>query len=202
MTTSTQIENQDQQVFRVLLKAMSHPGRAYPLTAEAAIENPLACIMHCLADHEVSFCVPETQSHRTETAEMIFSLTKSRSATIESADYIVLTSAAGLRETIFLARRGTPAYPDSGATIICRIDSEDKGCKHGLELSGPGINPGAEGLPELKGIDKVSWEALAESNTEYPLGVDCIFIDQASLIMCIPRSTLIKFKTSAKGETD
>ncbi|MEA3544779.1 MAG: phosphonate C-P lyase system protein PhnH, partial [Thermodesulfobacteriota bacterium] len=56
-------------------------------------------------------------------------------------------------------------------------------------LSGPGIEDNI--YPKIDGLAAQELNQLKEVNTEYPLGIDCIFIDQNGQLMCIPRSTRI-----------
>ncbi|MCL5423135.1 MAG: phosphonate C-P lyase system protein PhnH, partial [Nitrospirae bacterium] len=93
-------------------------------------------------------------------------------------------------------------YPDTGATVIYSINSLSlippippfvKGGMRGnlrITLKGPGIN--GEITPFIGGIKKDEFHYLKEINSEYPLGVDSIFIDAENRIMCIPRSTKIE----------
>jgi alpha-D-ribose 1-methylphosphonate 5-triphosphate synthase subunit PhnH len=57
-----------------------------------------------------------------------------------------------------------------------------------LQLSGPGVEPGAA----LDIAPGGSWlAARAERNREYPLGVDMILADSAGRIVALPRTTLV-----------
>jgi alpha-D-ribose 1-methylphosphonate 5-triphosphate synthase subunit PhnH len=200
MMAPTRQEIQDQQVFRVLLQAMSHPGRLYRLPEAVAIPDPLPCLLHCLADHEVSFCVAGDPVDRT--VEALYSLTKCRKAPLEEADYVVVISPVSAPEAILQAKRGTPEYPDRGATVICLIEDQANENAPAPKLGGPGIHPESDCRPGFRGLDERVWRAMAEANAEYPLGVDGIFADRDANIMCVPRSTRITFTTpSAAGGT-
>jgi len=186
-----------QKTFRTLLQAMSRPGRVYSLSQE--LESGLILFIQTLLDHEVTFNVFGHQ--REEWEYRIIRATGSRTANIEDADFVIIPS-GGSDGAILHAKRGSLEYPDTGATVIYSINSLSqippihpfaKGGVRGdlrITLKGPGIN--GEITPFIGGIKKDEFHYLKEINSEYPLGVDSIFIDAENRIMCIPRSTKIE----------
>ncbi|MCL4474999.1 MAG: phosphonate C-P lyase system protein PhnH [Nitrospirae bacterium] len=186
-----------QKTFTTLLQAVSHPGRVYSLSQE--LESGLILVIQTLLDHEVAFNVFGHQ--REEWEHRIIRATSSRTANIEDADFIIIPS-GGSDGAILHAKRGSLEYPDTGATVIYSINSLSlippippfvKGGMRGnlrITLKGPGIN--GEITPFIGGIKKDEFHYLKEINSEYPLGVDSIFIDAENRIMCIPRSTKIE----------
>jgi alpha-D-ribose 1-methylphosphonate 5-triphosphate synthase subunit PhnH len=60
-------------------------------------------------------------------------------------------------------------------------------------FTGPGIREEIVTAP-LKGIELRELAYLKEINSEYPLGVDALFIDQGGRVMALPRSTTIEIK--------
>jgi alpha-D-ribose 1-methylphosphonate 5-triphosphate synthase subunit PhnH len=248
-----------QKTFRVLLQAMSHPGRVYNLSQESGVKSQesesdgLLLILQALLDHEVGFCVIGKEKEYLESN--ISELTGCPVKDISDADFIIVSDyetymsnidtkgnenvipaklvPAGLKQgagiqrireldsrlhgndgleafsgesngEILKAKRGTLEYPDTGATVIYSICSLSqippypplvKGGIRGdlrLTLKGPGIN--GEISPFLSGVSKREFLYLKEINSEYPLGIDSVFIDSANRIMCIPRSTTIEVK--------
>lgn len=179
-----------QKTFRVLLQAMSHPGRVYSLSQESEL-NGLILVLQTLLDHEVTFNVFGRQ--REELEYKVIRATGSKTANMEDADFIIIPS--GNSEGVILhAKRGTLEYPDTGAIVIYSIHSlsaRDNG-ELRITLKGPGIN--GEISPFIGSIKKDEFHYLKEINSEYPLGVDSIFIDTENKIMCIPRSTRIEVK--------
>jgi alpha-D-ribose 1-methylphosphonate 5-triphosphate synthase subunit PhnH len=91
---------------------------------------------------------------------------------------------------------GEPAYPDRSATLILAADFA-AAAPYCL-LSGPGIpragHPQGE-LFGLAGLPARFWEDRTRTRTEYPLGVDFLFVDTsrtqggAVRIACLPRTT-------------
>lgn len=176
-----------QAIYRQVLQAMSHPGKLYSLPLREWSCSMLA-LCETLLDHEVSYCVTASGDSSWETD--IFALTKACMAKLEDADYIIVkghTSNGALSRV----RRGDPAFPDQGATIIYVMESPlpaAEGC--GPILSGPGLAKAT--ASEVNPLAENEWRALREVNSEYPLGVDVICLLGCEQVMCIPRSTEIK----------
>lgn len=179
-----------QKTFRALLQATSHPGRVYSLSQESEL-NGLISALQTLLDHEVTFNVFGRQKEELEYKTI--RATASKTANIEDADFIIIPSGNSEGE-ILHAKRGSLEYPDAGATVIYSIHSlsarDDGGLK--ITLKGPGIN--GEISPFISGVGKKEFHYLKEINSEYPLGIDSIFIDSENRIMCIPRSTRIEVR--------
>ena len=170
-------------VFRALLQAMSRPGSVQPLPA-AARQEPLLELLDAVCDPEVSFCLARADA---ALEERIVRRCGARPAPAESADFLVApagTSHGRLEEL----RRGTPDYPDRGATVIYQVASFAPGGVAPL-LSGPGIKETVR--PSLCGLDPAELAALRRSNAEFPLGVDAVLVSAGGEVLCIPRSTSI-----------
>ncbi|MBU4320319.1 MAG: phosphonate C-P lyase system protein PhnH, partial [Nitrospinae bacterium] len=119
--------------------------------------------------------------------------TGSRTANIEDADFVIIPS-GGSDGAILHAKRGSLEYPDTGATVIYVVeylDDRDNGKTIAL-LKGPGIRNDI--APVIHGLGKNELSHIKEINSEFPLGIDCIFIESANKIMCIPRSTRIEVR--------
>ncbi len=176
-----------QKTFRTLLQAMSHPGRVYSLSQE--FESGLFLVIQTLLDHEVTSNVFGHQEEEWE--YRMIRATGSRTANIEDADFVIIPP-GGSDGAILRAKRGSLEYPDTGTTVIYSVhplSARDNGGVR-VTLKGPGIN--GEITRFIGGIKKDEFHYLKEINSEYPLGVDSIFIDAENRIMCIPRSTKIE----------
>jgi alpha-D-ribose 1-methylphosphonate 5-triphosphate synthase subunit PhnH len=185
-----------QKVFRRVLQAMSRPGRIYSVAAQHPVSDrwsSLILVLQTILDHEVSFCVVGNGTGR-ELERMIFDRTKSRTADIASADYIIVPGGNSQGE-VLKAKRGTLEYPDLSATVIYYLPSlllrEER--KPLFAFAGPGIQEQILTAP-LKGLESSELACLKEINSEYPLGVDALFIDQGARVMALPRSTAIELK--------
>lgn len=184
----------EQSVFRTLLDAASHPGRAYYLAAAgagAAKQPAYLAVAQTLLDHEVTFHVlsPDGGSAM---ADRIFAATKARPASLEIADY-VFVNGPGSGGRIRSAKTGTPNHPDRGATVIYVLPASAAApVKNtaGIQLAGPGI-PTAR-VPDCSGLLPAELACIRDLNAEYPLGVDCFFLGPGGAVMAVPRSTRIR----------
>ncbi len=179
-----------QQAFRLLLQALSHPGEICLLSPrDPRLGLPL--MLQTLLDHEVSFAVigPERDSY----AGLVKNWTRSRVTEVRAADFIIVTRGSSEGE-IEKAKRGTLEYPDQGATIIYLVDSLSREDQNGLrvKLRGPGVKNEIQAIITGLAADEIL--RLQEINLEFPLGVDCFFIDQMGQVMGMPRSSLPEVK--------
>jgi alpha-D-ribose 1-methylphosphonate 5-triphosphate synthase subunit PhnH len=171
----------DHRTFRVILRGMSHPGKIYSLPG--APEAGAIDLLGCLMDNEVSFAVLDDRD--LETALALH--TGSRPVAPAEADFLVVRhGTTGGRLTS--CRRGSLEYPDAGATVVYLVEELCEG-DNGIVLSGPGIN-GTLSL-RVKGLHLREFELLQNMNSEFPLGVDALFLDRRGRIACIPRSSRI-----------
>jgi len=165
---------------------MSHPGKVYSL--DDVDIDPLMVVIQTLIDQDVSFCVV---GEDIGLLQLIHERTRAPLAEIGEADFVIVPE-GGSYGDIYKAKRGTPEYPDHGATIIYKAEAlggEGNG-KASVALTGPGIE--TETRTAVKGLISGEFVDLADVNSEFPLGVDCIFVDNAYRVMCIPRSTRLK----------
>lgn len=186
----------DQRNFRVLLQAMSRPGRLFRLEALEPL-GPHAAILAvagCLLDHEVGFSTVGRDSNGS-LAEAVAAATGARRAGLPEADIVFVTGTDG-QGAAGAARRGSIDYPDAGATLIYSLDApaaRDPG-HFRIRLSGPGIAE-ADGIaPAMREIPAAELQALQTANADYPLGVDALFVRPNGELMALPRSTRIRLR--------
>ena len=189
-----------QRVFRLLLNAMSRPGTIYEMNPAVGKWNRpvpgmfgdgdifLVSILTTLLDGDVSFCAAGDTA---EAVRKIAEFTGARISAVGEADFVIVPP-GGKINVILDVKRGTPKYPDEGATIIfCaeRLCGDD--CP-GVRLKGPGIAD-VQRL-SVTGIDPGIFAYLTMINSEFPLGVDSFFVDTEGRLAAIPRSTAIEVK--------
>ncbi len=174
--------------FRLLLEALSNPGRTVELGALAqklggtyAMQLTVAAI---LLDNEVNFAVCGDP----ELADRITELTLAQPVNLSAAQYIFVTAGADLPEVVARAKCGTLRDPQQSATVI--LAAADLQVGKLQKLSGPGIKGVQEIImcPELQ-------EALllrAAQCYEYPLGLDFFVVDKRGCLMGIPRKTRLE----------
>ena len=166
-----------QAAFRLLLEALSNPGRIVELGPLArklggAYAVPLT-VAAVLLDNE---------------AEKITELTLAKTAAVSKADYIFVTENADWQEAVQAAKCGTLRDPHKSATVIlCTADLQAGKLQR---ISGPGIKAVQEIImcPELQ----AALGKRDEQEYEYPLGLDFFVLDQRGCLMGIPRKTRIE----------
>ncbi len=189
------LEFETQQVFRIVMQAMGNPGSIYSLDNHGAREmhtSTLELLAETLFDQDVTFCVIGDQGTN-EFEGRVYERTKSPVTALSLADFIIVTGGASNRGLLD-AKRGTPEYPDRGATILFNIETLEEGSTSDFlaRLNGPGI--AGEKYIQMQGLDHEELDHLRELNSGYPLGVDSIFVDKKDRIMCLPRSTKIQMR--------
>jgi alpha-D-ribose 1-methylphosphonate 5-triphosphate synthase subunit PhnH len=179
---------QTQEAFRILLQALSRPGEILPFTP-ADRDAALPVLLQTLLDHEVNFQV--IGPDRDLLAPMIADLTGSRLTEAATADFLIVTQGSS-QGAILAAKRGTLEYPDQGATVIylvAGLGGQQQDALR-LKLRGPGVATARQVL--ISGLQAEEILALRKVNEEFPLGVDCFFLDQEGRVMGLPRSIILE----------
>ncbi len=180
-----------QQMFRLLLDAISRPGEIYTYTPDIAYNTNLhdnvmvAC--ETLFDGEVSFHLLEENE---ETRQEIEIRTLVEQVDCQDADYIVCpkdSSIVNVKSAIYMAKSGTLVNPHENATFLIEVEDLEEGLDY--IFRGPGIK--GEKKVCIEGIN--CWlEARNDKNIEFPLGIDIFLFDNKGRIMGFPRTTLVK----------
>ncbi|MBN1850655.1 MAG: phosphonate C-P lyase system protein PhnH [Deltaproteobacteria bacterium] len=189
-----------QKIFRVLVEATSHPGRGYRLPTCRESDpwrTSLLAVAYTLLDHEVAFAFI---GKNIMLAQQVYAATKARQVAVEDAHYVIVEGNQSLGQ-LNNVNCGTSAYPDQGATIIYALSNDGREQQSPLTnvfLSGPGIKEPLN--PQLTGLSIEELNNIHHLNGEYPLGIDCIFLNGDCQVMCIPRSTEIKIHQDKKWD--
>ncbi|MDP4090421.1 MAG: phosphonate C-P lyase system protein PhnH [Bacillota bacterium] len=183
-----------QKSYRKVLNCMSRPGLieniqdcSEKIDMENAFYKATLVLMVMLLDAEVSFNI--VSKKQKEITEFVNRLTYAKASGLEDADYIFIMSDAepqAIEEAYRRAKPGDLIDPHKSATIIMEAGkiSNDRE----LMLKGPGIQEASFVRVDSKG----NWmEERRNKNTEYPLGIDLVFVDNHSNIICLPRTTQI-----------
>lgn len=179
-----------QQIFRIVLDALSRPGKVQKLTTDAHYAGELYPetmeIARTLLDGEVSFYVAN-QEKATEDELKIWTLATSKSS--QEADFIFLPKNTTIEQKVEVmkqAKKGTLLYPNESATVV--IECEELTDETVYKLEGPGIKD-SHGC-SISGAQE--WiNAREEKNQEYPLGVDLFCIDKSGHLIGLPRTTRV-----------
>lgn len=160
----------EQHTFRQLLRAFSYPGQVLP------VEDALRRVLAALLDRETGLADP----HGLVDADDWLRL-QARRVPVKDGAFVLMR---GELAPAIAPRLGTLAQPELGATIIVRV--ERLGAGQDLILRGPGID-GAATL-RVDGLHHGWHGARVEWNAGFPMGVDLLLVDGASLA-AIPRTT-------------
>jgi alpha-D-ribose 1-methylphosphonate 5-triphosphate synthase subunit PhnH len=181
-----------QEFFRIFMQSMSHPGKAYSIPEVAVTKgnisyNSFSVVCFALLDHEVKFSVIGSETHDT-LIEHIFQLTKSSYVQSGDADYVVVAGGSSNNSLMHLDS-GEPEFPDKGATVFYLAKKINGSEGLNITLQGPGIN--REISFKISGVDKEDIKIIKDLNSEFPMGIDTIFIDENNQILSLPRSSQI-----------
>jgi alpha-D-ribose 1-methylphosphonate 5-triphosphate synthase subunit PhnH len=181
-----------QATFRVLLNAMNRPGEICRLPVASGSVEIVKTVSQTLFDHEVTFALAG-QAHPLFSANDVILWTHAKRVAASEADFLIITGPDG-HSAISQLRRGSPEMPDTGATVFFLLsetmDANKEPKNH--TLTGPGIPPpGRRPLPTMA-LANDDIEALQEANEEFPMGVDCFFLDPEGAIVGLPRSVTIR----------
>jgi alpha-D-ribose 1-methylphosphonate 5-triphosphate synthase subunit PhnH len=180
------------EIFRILMKTMSRPGKILKLPGNLTGREPDGVIAVCdtLLDHEVKFSVIGRGTSESLIRE-IYEETKSEYVMSEEADYVIVAGGSGCGGIRSLSR-GTLEFPDRGATVIYPVRSLGEGRGISLGLEGPGISGSV--TVDIEGMDRSDLKDIQEMNSEFPMGIDVILIDPAGRVTSLPRSTRMEIK--------
>lgn len=182
-----------QVIFRLMLKAMSYPGHCCSV-AEDTSEALSLLAADCLVDHETTFALIGFEP--SEQARRIQRRTGSVCVETDQADFVFINGNCS-QGRIESAKRGTPAYPDKGATLVYQLPSAQLGELEAnrlaaVRMTGPGIKEMIS--PPVDSLDQTEYALLRDINAGYPLGVDTFIMWGESHVMAIPRSTRIDLR--------
>ncbi len=183
-----------QAAYRQTVDSMARPGLIRNIHTQAEkVELRIGCFDSTLIlillffDTEVKFKV--CSKREDEIAKMINQLTYAKAEELESADFILVLHDAqpeDLEKALRTAYPGDLLNPHKAATIIVEVDSVSN--DRDLILTGPGI----EHESQIKVHTPNRWvDIRSEKNSEYPMGIDLIFIDRYDNILGLPRTTQI-----------
>lgn len=181
----------EQDTFRVLVDGMARPGTVALLTEMRADDGSWAAalaVLQSLLDHEVTFALVAGDAFP---REQILRRTGSRPADVTEARFI-LADAAGALAAVQQADHGTIEYPHESGTVVIAATAVGNGPLR-LRLTGPGVD--GETVLALGGVGPDVFEALAERNEQFPLGIDVILAGQDGRVACVPRSTKVEVQT-------
>lgn len=180
--------------FRVILDAMAKPGQPFALTPNDSAPSPMSAIMATIANTLCDFQSPLWLTPALNTEAVTKHLKFHTGAPLvkepAAASFAFMNAIDGLLPLTAFAQ-GTHEYPDRSATLVIQVE----GFGHGdVELSGPGLKAPIQF--GVKPLPRSFWIEMIGNHSQYPLGVDIIFVGPHE-IACCPRSTRIMLKEHA-----
>ncbi|MEA3468727.1 MAG: phosphonate C-P lyase system protein PhnH [Thermodesulfobacteriota bacterium] len=173
-----QPENQ-QRIFRALMEAMARPGSLHSLDAWLDGARSYRGVLASLLDAgtTLSDCHDLLEPND-------WPLLQARQEITEKADYLLCQGSAHPNGS---PKVGSLSCPDQSATLLIQVENLGNGGSS-LMLQGPGIQSTCS--LEVSGLEP-AWLELREEYISFPLGIDCILLDQKN-ITAIPRTTKVK----------
>ncbi|MDR1950148.1 MAG: phosphonate C-P lyase system protein PhnH [Spirochaetaceae bacterium] len=199
-----------QEVFRILLEALSNPGRIMDLGSredQFAARGRWLALALTLLDNETGFF----WDGDAETGEEIRFLTGAAALPPAEADFVFLPAPAegppgpaGVEAARFLSqvKQGTHIDPHNSAILFIAAneryaaenngDEKNNGEKPGeaLYLTGPGIPPQGRRI-DLSPAEAAWRRARDERGFEYPCGVELVFLREDRSLLALTRKTMI-----------
>ncbi|WP_425307749.1 phosphonate C-P lyase system protein PhnH [Ammonicoccus fulvus] len=193
-TRSLLLDNDErQQVFRVCLDALAHPGtiRSLGITRHPAAHLPMLALTDLMTP------VAALGTEPVDAITTIAGLTRAP-ITEPTAARWVLTGPDPDPAALRTLPTGTAADPHLGA-MVC-IPVADLAGPEGLPLTlaGPGI-PETRTLT-VDGLTAPVVAARAELNSAYPRGVDLLLITPDGRLAGLPRTTVITVNSGIEGD--
>lgn len=171
-----------QQTFRRVLDAMSHPGSVFKMDPLPENNTAFQAVLAALLDNQVMLA-----DHHQLLSERDWPMLQAPSVDATTADYVLVDAA---NPPDFEPKLGTLPSPDFSATLVLVVAGLGDGDTQ-LTLSGPGIADSIE--IQINGLHP-NWLSQREQwNCAFPLGVDMIFTDSTQ-IMALPRTTQVNHR--------
>jgi len=177
-------------VFRVLLDAMSRPGRIYDLPLEIASPDGLnattTATLLAMADMDTTIWLSPSCAEKPAIDHLKFHCGCPISKDVTQADFAVARIDDDLSFITDLSV-GNAEYPDQSATLILMVD--DITNAPSMALKGPGIKDMHH--LEIKNLPESFHAWRAENHHMFPCGVDVIFASPTK-IAALSRTTKIE----------
>lgn len=175
-----------QEMFRILLDALSNPGRIKSYAAYAggfAFAGEWLALATVLLDGEVSYYSNLAPGIKEE----IHFLTGCREENAEAADFLLLAETAQPESIFAKIKMGTLTDPHDSATLLIRC--QDAPADQELLLSGPGIP--REGRRLLLSRPEKAWlDERDKQQYEFPCGVDLLFLRPDQTLVAVTRKVV------------
>lgn len=177
-----------QRIFRAVLQAVAHPGRAVHLPAcplgPWPLEPGAAAISLALLDLDTPVWVQDDEGSVGD--YLRFHCGCPLTDDPAQARFALITDPVDMPELACFAP-GSPEYPDLSATLVVQVTGFTG--MRPVRLTGPGIRH--ETTLALSGIRPEFWREVHGNHALYPCGVDLLFVSAHQLV-ALPRSVRVE----------
>lgn len=185
-----------QTVFRLLLEAMSRPGRVQSLPAPcrdglghpAGLAPALAATLLTLLDADTRLWVAPALDTPALRAWARFHCGVQWVAQPEQADFALLAAHEAQPALLQRLCEGSDGAPQDGATALIAVPDITPGAGP-LRWRGPGIEH--EHCLAIAGLDKAFWSWRREQAASFPCGLDFV-LAAGECLVALPRSTHVE----------
>jgi len=177
MMKSVDLEELNRMNFRALMNALSMPGKIKKI--KPLYNSNILAAANVLLYSEISFFYDGK-----EDISVIEAITNTSKESIQKADYIFSDEID--ENLVSEVKNGDFINPDFSATIVFACKEFDK---TKVVLRGPGIDGKKE---VILPCDRSFIDSLMCKNSQYPLGIEIFFINRASEVLALSRTTKIE----------
>jgi alpha-D-ribose 1-methylphosphonate 5-triphosphate synthase subunit PhnH len=178
-----------QQVFRRLLDAFAHPGRAVSvlatLTPPPGLWPSAAALALTLLDHSTPVFLDPALASESIVSYLRFHSGAPLAATPGSASFALIGDPRSLDLAAFSP--GESERPERSATVIVQVAGFEGPAA--VRLTGPGIKTST--ALRVDGIDAALWRQWRENGALYPCGVDLVLAAPTAAV-ALPRSVRVE----------
>jgi len=186
-----------QKIYRHMLDAMARPGKIQKLPVlniypPEKLSSFGASLGLTLLDSETTFAVMPANE---DWQDYFVLQTGARPVAPEMTEFIILNGSEYL-PGLALVNKGTLPSPERGGTLFVLVESIGRDLPGSIRvtLAGPGIWNQTQIL--FNGLHLNNLDIICGLNHEYPLGVDCFFVDDKGNMAAIPRSATIRWEVT------
>ncbi|MGL6166985.1 MAG: phosphonate C-P lyase system protein PhnH [Fusobacteriaceae bacterium] len=183
-----------QKIYRKILDSMSKPGKINEiadnikhLEVHSSLSKEIMSLAYTLLNIDSKFYIEIKEEEK-----YIQLHTFARGESIEKSEFIFIDirnqEVDNILNIMKKAPKGTLEDPHEGATLILHVEEIKE--SEGLVLSGPGIKEKTDVF--VVELNEEILKNRAEINSEFPLGIDFILIDNSGRILCLPRTTKVE----------
>lgn len=187
---------QVQQVFRVLLKALSEPATILTLPEDVNqnTDNTMWAVAQTLLDGEVSAYFDDSLGKLATSSRFFTGVHLVDDADLAKADYIFVTleSLQSQPEILAKANTGNLEMPHTSATVVVLVEelnSESSTDETVLTVTGAGVE--TQKQVSIKGLSTDMIATIQQNHAQFPCGLDWYFCT-TDKVMGLPRTSEIK----------